>query len=198
MSKKHVRNQAVRATISEIKDIMEGGVTVDQLEAAKTALMSLGAKTDLFTLEDFPGPSGDETERTFLIYQDETGEFALYVNSGGPNQSAPPHDHGGSWAIIAAVFGEETHRLYVDDAAQTGSEAPALRQAAEIMVKPGTAVSMLPDGIHSIHGASDNLMHLHLYGLNFESQSERRTYDLERGTVRRFVLEDVGFIEDAR
>ena len=197
MDVKAARTEAIEQTIAEVRTIMESGTTIPALEAAKTALMSLCAMEWLFPLADFPGPTGDQTERTYLIHEDN-GEFALYVNSGGPNQSAPPHDHGGAWAIVAAISGEETHRLYVDDASGDETRPPAVRQVAELVVKPGTAVSMLPDGIHSIHSASDQLLHLHLYGLSFESQLERRVYDLESGTVRRFVLEDVGFIEDMR
>ena len=198
MDMKQTRQQAIDDMLATVRPALDGGASIAGLEIAKTALMALCEREELFTLDDFPGPVGDQTERTYLVHEDSDGRYALYVNSGGPNQSASPHDHGGSWAIVAAVFGEEAHRLYVDDAGAEPDAPPAIRQVAEILVKPGQAVSMLPDGIHSIHGASQNLMHLHLYGLRFESQSERKAYDLAKGTVRRFVLEDVGFVEDAR
>ena len=120
------------------------------------------------------------------------------MNSGKPGQSSPPHNHGGTWAIVAAVEGEETHRLYVDESQETESDIASIRQVTELIVKPGEAVSMMPDGIHSIHAGDNPLLHLHLYGKRFSSQSQRNEYDLDSGTVRRFVLEDLGYIEDAR
>lgn len=74
-----------------------------------------------------------------------------------------------------------------------------LKLKGELDVRPGMAVSMLPDGIHSIHALSDQpLLHLHLYGWGFPQQGEREEFDLETGKVYRFHLEDMGFIEDAR
>ena len=196
MSVKRLRSETVGNAISEIEQIMRDGVDVTALEAAKKVMLNLCEKSELFPRYDFPIPDAEQTERTFLIHENPDGEYALYVNSGAPGQMAPPHDHGGSWAIVAAIDAEEIHRLYVEDA--NIGEPVKLRQVAELTVKPGKAVSMLPDGIHSIHAGNAPLLHLHLYGKNFASQSERREYDLEKQTVRRFVLEDVGFIEDAR
>ena len=100
---------------------------------------------------------------------------------------------------MAAVEGEETHRLFVADKGDVASGGLGIRQAAELVVRPGFAVSLMPDGIHAIHAETDRpLLHLHLYGRGFPSQSERVEYDLERGEVHRFVLDDIGFIEDAR
>ena len=196
MNVKSMRIEAVGNAILEIEEIMRDGVNVSALEAAKKVLMKLCGRSELFPRDEFPIPDADQTERTFLIHENPNGEYALYVNSGAPGQSSPPHDHGGSWAIVAAVDGEETHRLYVDET--NANESAKIRKVADITVKPGTAVSMLPDGIHSIHAGHTPLLHLHLYGKGFPLQSERKEYDLEAGTVRRFVLEDIGFIEDAR
>ena len=161
--------------------------------------MSLCARTELFPRSDFPLPEGNETERTFLIHEDENGEFALYVNSGLPGQTYRPHNHGGSWAIVAAVSGMEKHKLYRKIQESSDSAGPPIEQVGEIDVQPGTAVSMLPEGIHSIHAlGQDPLLHLHLYGRRFSDQSERAEYDLETNTVDRFVLEASFDIEDAR
>ena len=198
MDIKSNRDKAIKNTINEIRDIMSGGVSVAQLEAGKLALMELCAKSNLFPRTDFPVPTGGLSERTFLVYEDSNGEYALYVNSGGPGQSAGPHDHGGSWAIIAAIEGEETHRLYVEGGKSVDPNMAIILQVTEIVVKPGTSVSMMPDGIHSINAGDKPLLHLHLYGMNYPSQMERKAYDIDTGAVRRFVLDDVGFIEDVR
>ena len=198
MSIKKLRAETVKKSISRIEEILRDGIDVPALEAAKRVLIELCANADLFPREDFPIPEDGLTERTFLIHENVDGGYALYVNSGTPGQTSPVHNHGGTWAIIAAIEGEETHRLYVEEGTNTKTKLAEIRQLAELVVKPGVAVSMLPEGIHSIHAGDRPLLHLHLYGKNFASQSERREYDLESGLVRRFVLEDIGFIEDAR
>ncbi|MEM7562116.1 MAG: cysteine dioxygenase family protein [Pseudomonadota bacterium] len=198
MSIKQLRAAAVKDSVSRIEVIMSGGVDVPALESAKQVMLELCEKSDLFPREDFPIPEEGLTERTFLIYQNNDGGYALYVNSGKPGQSSPPHDHGGSWAIVAAIDGEETHRLYVDEGSDIKAGVARVRQVTELSVKPGTAVSMMPEGIHSIHAGEKPLLHLHLYGKSFETQTERNEYDLENAKVRRFVLEDIGFVEDAR
>ncbi len=198
MSVKALRTEAIKDSISQIEEILNDRIDVSGLETAKQVLMTLCEKSDLFPRDDFPIPGEGLTERTFLVYENEDGGYALYVNSGASGQSSPPHNHGGSWAIVAAISGEETHKLYVEEPSDENAETTSIQQVAELTVKPGTAVSMMPEGIHSIHAGDDPLLHLHLYGRNFQSQSERKEFNLETGAVRRFVLEDVGFIEDAR
>ncbi|MEM7226616.1 MAG: cysteine dioxygenase [Pseudomonadota bacterium] len=193
MSVKQKRDIAVRETVEQIKELFRDGVSVPLLNEAKSLLVALCAKKELFPRDDFPLPDGEPVYRTFLIHQDEDGGNALYVNSSLPGQTSCPHDHGGSWAIIAAVAGEEAHRFYVAD------DDGALHQVGERVVKPGTAVSMMPDGIHAIEMTKEEpLLHLHLYGLGFHLQKDRRQFDLETGTVSRFAIEYVGLIEDAR
>ena len=199
MTTKTLRNKAIKNTITQIEKILADRIDVSNLEAAKQQLMNLCAKSELFPREDFPVPDKGLTERTFLVYENNDGSYALYVNSGASGQSSPPHNHGGSWAIVAAISGEETHRLYVEDTnIDSAKETSNIRQVAELTVNPGTAVSMMPEGIHSIHAGDKPLLHLHLYGKSFQTQSERKEFNLESGEFRRFVLEDIGFIEDAR
>lgn len=194
MKTKQLRTEAIEHTINQIRAVLDDGVSVERLNQAKALLMALCERTELFARADFPIPAG-QIDRTCLVHEDANGDYALYVNSSLPGQSSPPHDHGGAWAIIAAVEGEETHRLYRCD-----PELPErVEQVAELTVTPGVAVSMLPDGIHAIEARGTTpLLHLHLYGRSFANQSERRQFDLEAGTVRRFVLTDVGFVADAR
>ncbi|GAB5468574.1 MAG: cysteine dioxygenase family protein [Rhodospirillales bacterium] len=192
MDMKRAREAAVATAIGEIKDRLAGGVTEAALEEAKGLLMGLAAQTALFPRSDFPIPDAAQIERTFLIHEEADGGYALYVNSSRPGQSYGPHDHGGAWAIVAAVEGAERHRLY---AVESGD----LRQIGERNVAPGRAIALGPEAIHAIEAhAAAPLLHLHLYGVAFALQGERREYDPETGEVRAFVLENVGFIEDAR
>jgi predicted metal-dependent enzyme (double-stranded beta helix superfamily) len=198
MSIKKLRTEAIENAITQIEAILDEAIDVPGLEAAKQILMGLCEKSELFPRDEFPIPDNGLTERTFLVHENKDGGYALYVNSGIPGQSSPAHNHGGSWAMVAAISGEETHRLYVEEAENTKLDTAKIRQVTELTVKPGTAVSMMPEGIHSIHAGDNPLLHLHLYGKSFQSQSERQEFNLETGEVRSFVLEDVGFIEDAR
>lgn len=192
MSVKTQRQSVIEAAIDEIRTIMAEGISIETLERAKRVLISLCERAELFPREDFPVPDGDLTERTFLLREDDDGALALYVNSGLPAQSYRPHNHGGAWAIVAAVEGSERHDLYT-------CEQEKLEHAGEVVVQPGTAVSMLPEGIHAIQGVGDQpLLHLHLYARNFANQAERIEFDPEAGTSHRFKLEDLGFVEDAR
>ena len=192
MDRKQERDSAVAGLAARVEDALRGGVTESGLETAKQAMLDLAARRDLFVCDEFAPPDDGRMDRTILIYEQEPGGMALYVNSSWPGQTASPHDHGGAWAIVAGVDGEETHRTYEAD----GDTA---RQTGEVVVRPGTAIVLGPDGIHSIHATSDKpLLHLHLYGAGFEHQQERRAFDMENGTVRRFSLDDVGFIEDGR
>lgn len=202
------RNAAVTAAVDDIARIMETGIRVDTLERAKSTLLGLCAQHHLFPRDEFPLPVDGQCERTFLIHQRDSGAYAMYVNVGMPGQAYRPHDHGGTWAIVAAVHGVERHRLYIRNHSVAADRdghtscAPTdspLRLATQIDVRPGVAVSLLPEGIHDIQALGDEpLLHLHLYGLGFEHQAMRTEFDLDRGSVHRFKLTDLGYIEDAR
>ena len=185
------RRMAIGHMVMTVQREMQSGVTPAALEASKRAMLRLAAERALFTVEDFPRPEGDRVDCTYLVHQEPDGSCALYVNSSLPGEQSQPHDHGGTWAIIAAVDGPEDHRFYTYQDGQ-------LVQTGDITLDTGRAVAMGPDGIHSIHGMTEPLMHLHLYGQCFENQGERRVFDPETGAVRRFVLEDIGFLEDRR
>lgn len=197
MNAKTARKEVIDKAITEIKESISDGVTIESLNAAKSILMALAERKDLFPRCDFPVPGKEQIYRTFLVHEENDGSFALYVNSSLPGQTSRPHDHGGSWAIIAAVEGEEIHRVYTTD---DSSSAPCnIRQVGEIVVKPGTAISLMPEGIHAIDAESEEpLLHLHLYGMSFQHHTNRKEYDLVANEVKNFVLDDIGLIEDAR
>ncbi|MEQ8651376.1 MAG: cysteine dioxygenase family protein [Kiloniellales bacterium] len=195
MSVKQQRDEAIGQMVSAAKTALLQGPTVEALEQAKTALMALCARKDLFPLGDFPLPPEGEIDSNYLIYEEADGGYALYVNSSRPGQTSRPHDHGGTWAIVAAIEGEELHRLYRPPVSDTAMP----EEVATLTVRPGTAVSLTPAGIHAIHAVSDKpLLHLHLYGKGFAWQGERREYDLETDTVHRFRLEDLSWVIDAK
>ena len=187
------RRQAVRTFVKSAKSALARGVTIDSLNQVKQSLLELCTQKHLFPRAEFPVPAPPQTERTFLIHLDTDESHALYVNSGARGQNYRPHDHGESWAIVAAVSGRELHRLYQVE------EDDQLHQTGSLTVEPGTAVSMLPGGIHSIHAESDEpLLHLHFYGLSMQRQSIRTEYDTKTGRAERCVAAGLDQIEDMR
>lgn len=194
MSIAQQRRQAVAETADRIAALIGDAPSIARLEQAKPLLKALAARKELFPECDFPLPEGDITDRTYLIYDNADGA-ALYAIAAVPGMTYRPHDHGGSWAMIAAVQGQERHELYQVDPAAPAS--PILMDT--LTCEPGTAVSMLPEGIHAIEGVgTEPLLHLHFYGKRFEDQGARTEYDLENGKTDVFRMEAFGFIEDKR
>ena len=193
MNAEQRRTAAIESMVTKVKNHLSAGVNIESLNRSKKELIELCNLKELFPRSDFPVPDKKQIEWFYLVYEDEQGEYALYINSALPCQTYRPHNHGGSWAIIAAVEGKEKHHLYraVDD--------NSVELLNEIVVKPGTAVSMLEDGIHSITAEGEQpLLHLHFYGLSFPKQGERIEYDLETGTAEHLFLGNPDYIKDLR
>jgi len=198
MNKTEIRRKQVSQTMNEIRGIMDRGTTVSNLNNAKAKLIALASHDSLFSFDEFPLPKDDAMECSYLIHEFDDGSYSLYVNSGAPHQYYPPHDHGDAWAIITGVQGRERHQMFV----KREKDAPGdglLTKKAEIIAAPGDAVTMLPDSIHEVN-AMDNqpLLHLHLYAKSFINQGVRWKYDLARGAVEKFHLDELGSITDAR
>lgn len=192
------RNRAVSEVIDDIRAVMDSGPSVENLNKGRARLIALAARQELFTFEDFPLPKDDAMECSYLIHECEDGSYALYVNSGAPHQYYAPHDHGDAWAIIAGVRGRERHQLYLRRSPGEAGDGPLVRMG-EVVVAPGEAVTMQPDGIHEVNAMDGRpLLHLHLYAKNFVGQGERWKYDLDKGEAEPFYLEELGCIIDAR
>ncbi|PHQ66904.1 MAG: cysteine dioxygenase [Sneathiella sp.] len=178
MDKQQERRKAIAAAVADIREIADDGdITPDILARVRTRLLSLAAKHDLFTLEDFPPPEANNKRRSCLyrLSEDDDHRFALYANSADGNVNAPPHDHT-TWAVIVGVRGQEENRFY--DKAANGVE-----QTASHMVEDGAGVALMPDDIHSIHikeGAP--VLNFHMYGLGLE-QLDRRNFWNERKEI---------------
>ena len=196
--RKAERDECVALAMSNIRAIMEEGSSLENLEQAKKHLIPLAAHTELFSFEDFPLPEDDAMECSYVIHECEDGSYALYINSGAPHQYYAPHDHGNAWAIIAGVRGRERHQLYLRRKESDPDGGPLVKMG-EVIVAPGEAVTMQPDGIHEVNAMDGKpLLHLHLYALNFVLQGERWKYDLAKGEAARFELDELGSITDAR
>lgn len=179
--------QALLARSNEI--LKEGPLDAKQLDRIKTALTKLSDRTELWEEGDFPDPNLEEKQNRFQIAQDAETGLTLYLNVMRPGKRIPPHNHT-TWACIAAVKGAETNTLYdrLDDRSVPGKAE--LRESAVIELKPGNALALLPDDIHSVEIVGDAVIrHLHFYGRPLETLTGRISYDLEAGTCR---IMDIG------
>jgi predicted metal-dependent enzyme (double-stranded beta helix superfamily) len=181
------RAQAVAATVDRVKAIAARGITRDSLAAMQAELEGLARQDALFPSEQFPPPpAGEKGSKRYLLAEDADGRFALYMLALNPGNETKPHDHT-TWAILAAVAGEELNRVYAR--ADDGSDPDRcdLKLSREVVVKPGQGLALMPADIHSIHTqGTQPTRHLHMYGLALERLDERKAYDAETGEVKAY------------
>ena len=182
------RDQAVATAIAEIRGIDEAqGVNPEALDAIKEVLLELALRRDLFPLDDFPMGPDDGNSAIYRLNEDADHRFALYASTALPGKDVHPHNHT-TWAVIVGVHGDEHNIFYErsDDGSRKGFGE--LRQTGEQTVFPGTGVTLMPDGIHSISVTGDDkTVHLHMYGLALEQLHERVMYDTRAGTYQVFA-----------
>lgn len=175
------RKQAVGEALAEIREIeAHRGVSRESLSAIKEVLLNLAAKRNLFPEEDFPSATGEPL--LYLLSEENDHRFALYLSTGRPGRSSPPHNHT-TWAVITGIDGEEENRVYdrLDDGSVPGKAQVRVRE--KFVVKRGTGICFMPDDIHSIHVVSDvPTRNFHMYGRSVEHIPERIMFDMEEGT----------------
>lgn len=179
------RNKAVEACLGDVKQIARSeGVTRDTIGKLAGRLKELAADTALWDESSFAPPDEGDRQARYLIAEDADKTFALYLNVMRPSKRIPPHNHT-TWACIAAVEGTELNYLYdrLDDRSVEGKAR--IRQREQVELKPGTALGMLGDDIHSVEIPEGGIIrHLHMYGNSLETLSERMMFDEEAGTCR--------------
>ena len=175
------RAAAVGEAIAEIREIENTrGVSRDSLPAIRDVLLELADKRELFSEQDFPSASGEPL--LYLLSEDDDHRFALYLSTGLPGRSSPPHNHT-TWAVIVGIDGEEENRIYrrLDDGSESGKSRVEVED--KFVVKRGTGICFMPDDIHSIHVVSDvPTRNFHMYGMSVEHLPERVKFDMEQGT----------------
>lgn len=183
------RGAAVATLLEDARQIVkERGVTRAALDALSERLETLAREhAALFDARNFPPPqpeSGDTSTRYRLNPGDEG--IALYLNSLLPGKTTIPHNHD-TWAVIAAVRGQEVNRLYERTDDRSDPDRATLEQRFEVIVRPGTSIAFLPEDIHSIHvTGSAPTLHFHLYGRPLETLTGRLGYEVETGKVVRY------------
>ena len=180
------RAARVAATVDRIRAIeRDQGITRAALAEMQVELMSLAAEPLLFPTAEFPPPADGRPGSTrYLLQWDDDHRFALYMVALNPGNETKPHDHT-TWAVIAAVDGQELNRVWqrIDDGSDPQRCALALER--EVMVEPGRSIGLMPDDIHSIHTAGNKpTRHLHMYGLALEKLDQRRAFDPDTGAIQ--------------
>lgn len=168
------RAAAIAETVATVRQIeTRNGVNRKSLEAIKSELLKLAARTELFPVEDFPPPasSAGNPSCLYLLSEDQDHRFALYANSTDRRYVNAPHNHT-TWAVIVGVHGEEPNKFYrrTDDG--------GVEETGGAIVQQGTGVSFLPDDLHSldIKGGAP-MLNFHMYGLAIPQLRKREYYN---------------------
>jgi predicted metal-dependent enzyme (double-stranded beta helix superfamily) len=172
------RDIAVATTLAEVRALVSRETARRELgratlERVATVLNRLASRRDLFSLEHFPPPADGEGTSTRYRLSERGDEPALYLNAIVPGKKTIPHNHD-TWAVIAAVHGQEWNRVYrrTDD----GSDPlhATLEVEREQIVEPGSPIAFLAADFHSIHVVGDApTLHFHLYGRPLETLTAR-------------------------
>ncbi len=171
MNRSEERNALIASAVADVRAIeAREGVTRDSLEHVRERLTKLAARTDLFTLDDFPPPKPGDPRSSCLyrLAEDDDHRFALYANTGNGKYASPAHNHT-TWAVIVGVSGEELNRFY--DRTPEGG----VHEKGQYVVRQGTGVAFMPDDFHSIH-IDGAVLNFHMYGLALEQLARREYY----------------------
>ena len=97
------RTREIDAAVADIRAIEQReGVTHESLEGIKQRLIALAARTDLFTVADFPPPEKGG-ERFSCLYRISEDADHRALSKPGSAGHAPGST---TWAVIAGVTGE--------------------------------------------------------------------------------------------
>lgn len=159
--------------------------TPEQLRAVATLLERLGTQRALFAAEHFP-VSAQNPAQIYRLSEDAGGRYALYLSTGLPGKSQPPHDHT-TWAIIAGVTGNERNVFFRRDKTPDATR-DTLTAERSVDVTPGVSVVLSPTDVHTIELIGDEPgLHLHFYGLAIDRLPGRVVFEsADGGTFRTF------------
>lgn len=179
---------AIDSLLKRVRDALKDGVSRERLGGVQRILEELASDAELFPASTFPSPGPENSRRStrYLLREDPTDGFSLYVNALAPGKTTTPHTHG-TWAVVAGIEGEEVNRLYQRTDDGSAADRATLRLIDEVPIRSGDSIAFLPDDIHSIHVTNGkDARHFHLYGQPLETLTERVGFDLETGAVKKY------------
>jgi len=122
-----------------------------------------------------------------ILHEQEDHSLTVALLSWLPGRGTPPHNHG-TWGVVVGVEGDELNTFWkrLDDGSQPGHAD--LEKLAEKSFKPGEAIGLTQDIIHSVHNPSDQLsVSLHVYGKNI-NHTARSRFDPEQRTIELWTV----------
>src|SRR3990172_4330988 len=97
------RTREIDAAVADIRTIEQrDGISRSSLAKIRQRLIRLAARTDLFTVEDYPPPEpgGERRSCLYRLAEDADHRFALYANSSLGGYGPPAHNHTTSALIL--------------------------------------------------------------------------------------------------
>jgi len=121
-----------------------------------------------------------------LVREEPDHALAILLVKWDAGSRAPAHDHGGTWALIAGVEGEEINTLWrrKDDGSRAGFAE--IEELSQVPVGPGKVLCIGEHEIHTVSTPSPALA-VHIYGTN-PQYIERNLFNPAARTVRRVVF----------
>lgn len=168
-SPSNTRGDAIAVAMQKIRACMREHSEQEALEEVRNVLVQLASNTELWAQLKMEPRAHDRWE-TLSVDGDGQYQLALWMTS--RTVSTVPHDHGGSWAVVAGIKGEEKSIMY--------GVHPGLHVLGEVSVGSGVGHIMHGDDVHSVvmKGTEENpVIQLHLYGQCLDSLKNRRVYN---------------------
>ena len=160
----------------------------DILAVILEKLTAVAALRHLWSDEAYPAPVKSAGSILYMIAEDPSLGFAVYLDVAHPGKRMPPHNHT-TWACVAAVEGCEHNYLYerLDDGATPGHAR--IREIAVVRVESGRGVALMPDDIHAIANEGDTITRqLHFYGRALETLNERLVFNPDTNSSKPMPL----------
>lgn len=155
-----------------VRDMREIAVGADAAKTLRAYIDDIMQDPDAVR-DAFPAElTGDQ-----ILFEDDT--VSVWRTSFDPGVSVPAHDHQMS-AVISVYQGQERNDFFEAD------PNGGLRRSGEVVLEPGSVLSVGPSAIHSVTCISEEpALGLHVYLGNLTAV-DRTLFDIDNGTSMKF------------
>lgn len=155
-----------------VRDMREIAVGADAAKTLRAYIDDIMQDPDAIR-DAFPAElAGDQ-----ILFEDDT--VSVWRTSFDPGVSVPAHDHQMS-AVISVYQGKERNDFFEAD------PNGGLRRSGEVVLEPGSVLSVGPSAIHSVTCISEEpALGLHVYLGNL-TEVDRTLFDIDKGTSMKF------------